>query len=117
MRPRRDSGTIRPLHSLGEGQQRTDSLSAAAQDAERRRGSVELHLREVAQLFDSLDPCPFYERDLDIDAEEYIVASTRELPQQPQVIVVYLDQSSGEAEARSVEKSIHDHFARKLEIG
>ena len=40
---------------------------------------VELHLREIGQLFDSMDPCPFYDRDLDPDAEEYIVASAREL--------------------------------------
>lgn len=91
--------------------------AAATQGAERRSGSIDLHLREVAQLFDSLDPCPFYERDLDADAEEYIVASAQELPQRPQVIVVYLDQSSGEAEeARNLEKAIHEHFARKLEL-
>src|SRR5262249_27871450 len=85
--------------------------AAATQDAERRTGSIDLHLREVAQLFDSLDPCPFYERDLDADAEEYIVASARELPQRPRVIVVYLDRSSGEAdEARNLEKAIHEHF-------
>lgn len=95
----------------------TETIPAAAdtQGAERRSGSIDLHLREVAQLFDSLDPCPFYERDLDADAEEYIVASTRELPQRPQVIVVYLDRSSGEAdEAGNLEKAIHEHFARKL---
>jgi hypothetical protein len=79
--------------------------------------SIDLHLREVAQLFDSLDPCPFYERDLDADAEEYIVASTRELPQRPQVIVIYLDQSSVQAdEARNLEKAIHEHFGRKLAL-
>lgn len=79
--------------------------------------SIDLHLREVAQLFDSLDPCPFYERDLDADAEEYIVASARELPQRPQVIAVYVDRSSGEAdEARNLEKAIHEHFARKVQV-
>lgn len=91
--------------------------AAAKQGAERRSGTIDLHLREVAQLFDSLDPCPFYERDLDVEAEEYIVASARELPQRPQVIVVYLDRSSGEAdEARNLEKAINQHFARKLKL-
>jgi hypothetical protein len=76
-----------------------------------------VHLREVAQLFDSLDPCPFYERDLDGDAEEYIVASARELPQRPRVIVVYVDRSTGQAdEASNLEKAIHQHFARKLQM-
>lgn len=33
---------------------------------------IELRLRELAQLFNSLDPSPFIERDLDSDAEEFI---------------------------------------------
>ena len=95
----------------------TIPAGAAAPGAASRSGGIDLHLREVAQLFDSLDPCPFYERDLDADAEEYIVASARELPQRPRIIVVYLDRSSGEAdEARNVERAIHEHFARKLQL-
>ena len=98
----------------GQRVSRSHAAAAATLGADRRSGSIDLHLREVAQLFDSLDPCPFYERDLDADAEEYIVASTRELPQRPQAIVVYLDGSSREAdEARNLEKAIHEHFARK----
>jgi hypothetical protein len=92
-------------------------FTAATHGAERQSGSIDLHLREVAQLFDSLDPWPFYERDLDADAEEYIVASTRELPQPPQAIVIYLDPSSDESDAaRNLEKAIHEHFARKREL-
>jgi hypothetical protein len=95
----------------------TIAAAAARLGAERQSGSIHLHLREVGQLFDSLDPCPFYTRDLDADADEYIVASARELPQRPQAIVVYLDRSSGEAhEARNLEKAIHEHFARKQEL-
>ncbi|MEQ1438553.1 hypothetical protein AAG565_04250 [Fontimonas sp. SYSU GA230001] len=44
------------------------------------RGTVELRLRNVAQLFNSLDPAPFHERDLDRAAEEFIVGWVRELP-------------------------------------
>ena len=39
----------------------------------------ELRLRELAQLFNSLDPSPFLERDLDADAEEFIVGWASEL--------------------------------------
>lgn len=96
---------------------KTTPAATVTPGAGRRTGSIDLHLREVAQLFDSLDPCPFYERDLDADAEEYIVASARELPQRPQVIVVYVDRSGGEAdEARNLEKAIHEHFARKVHV-
>lgn len=38
-----------------------------------------LQLRELAQLFNSMDPSPFHDRDLDADAEEFIVAWASEL--------------------------------------
>ena len=41
---------------------------------------IELRLSKLDQLFNSLDPSPFLERDLDDDAEEYIVDWARELP-------------------------------------
>ena len=83
-----------------------------------RESVVELHLREVEQLFDSLDPCPFYERDLDANAEEYIVESVREGSQHAiSAIVVYLDQPSAQPdEQRVIEQAIHRHFARKVRL-
>jgi hypothetical protein len=79
---------------------------------------IELHLREIAQLFDSLDPCPFYARDLDADAEEYIVASARELQDVKACsIVVHVDQPSSEpSEQTVVEEAIHRHFERKAQL-
>jgi hypothetical protein len=95
----------------------TTPVAALTQGGERRSGSIDLHLKEVTQLFDSLDACPFYERDLATEAEAYIVDSARELPQRPQLIVVYLDQSScQEDEARKLQTAIHEHFARKQEL-
>lgn len=41
-------------------------------------GGVRLFVGELRQLFDSLDPAPFRERDLDPKAAEYIVDSARE---------------------------------------
>ena len=55
-----------------------------------KAGVIEIRIREMAQLFDSLDPSPFYERDLDPRAEEYIVSWAGELPAEiPLRIVVY----------------------------
>src|SRR5438445_7780416 len=42
--------------------------------------AIRLSLRELAQLFNSMDPSPFVERDLDADAEEYIISWAREVP-------------------------------------
>lgn len=43
-------------------------------------GLIEVHFRELNQLFDSLDHSPFREKDLDPNAEEHIVTSIKELP-------------------------------------
>ena len=41
---------------------------------------IQLRLRELAQLFNSRDPSPFVDRDLDADAEEFIMSWAREHP-------------------------------------
>jgi hypothetical protein len=41
-------------------------------------GLIELRLSNVGQLFNTMDPSPFHERDLDHDAEEFIVGWARE---------------------------------------
>jgi hypothetical protein len=36
--------------------------------------SIKLKLRDMSQLFNSMDPSPFLEKDLDDDAEEFIMS-------------------------------------------
>ena len=49
---------------------------------------IEIRLSRLPQLFNSLDPSPFHERDLDHDAEDYIVGSAEEASrQQPFALV------------------------------
>ena len=38
----------------------------------RKENCIEVNLRDVNQLFNTMDPSPFHERDLDSDAEEFI---------------------------------------------
>ena len=53
--------------------------------------TIELRVNHPQQLFNSFDPSPFYERDLDQDAEEYIVDSADEYPlNRPLRLVIYL---------------------------
>jgi hypothetical protein len=82
------------------------------------RTTIELRLHDIGQLFDSLDPYPFYERDLDPDAEEYIVSSLRELPDRKACSIVVHLEGSGETsdEQRVVESAIHGHFARRATL-
>jgi hypothetical protein len=42
-------------------------------------GRIDVRVGEIRQLFNSMDPSPFGERDLDPKAEAYIVDSAREL--------------------------------------
>lgn len=67
-----------------------------------RRNLIEVRVEKVAQLFHTLDPFPFRERDLDQDVEDYIVGWARELPRnEPISIAVYLSDIEFKAGAGS----------------
>jgi hypothetical protein len=79
--------------------------------------TIEMHLKEVSQLFDTLDHSPFHEKDLDGDAEEYIVERFKDLPaRNPYALVIYVDAPvEGPREQEVVEGAVRVHFARKAE--
>lgn len=57
---------------------------------------IELSLSSADQLFDMRDPAPFLERDLDPDAEEYLLDCLREVPARaPVKILIHCAASSG----------------------
>ncbi|MGB9927657.1 MAG: hypothetical protein ACPK85_04560 [Methanosarcina sp.] len=67
------------------------------------------------QLFDTFDPAPFHEKELDIDAEEYIYNAVEEFPlKKPLEIMIYLppEEVSPEIEAK-VKEAIRNHFSYK----
>ena len=74
---------------------------------------IEMRLRTVMQIFNSLDPSPFHEKDLDPDAEEYIAGIVQDFPlSQPMKIVIHLPCREAECEeAVTLEKAIHNHFS------
>lgn len=81
-------------------------------------GRIELRLRELAQLFDSFDPAPFHEKDLDRDAEEFIVSWAREYPPElPLQFRLHLprDQERLSPE-RTVQEAIAHYFAYRAEL-
>jgi hypothetical protein len=86
-----------------------------AADSDQTRKSrpqqVEISLRDMGQLFNTMDPAPFHEKDLDHDAEEFIVSWTREFPiPEPLVLVVHLRQSPAEGNAeRTITEEIHNY--------
>lgn len=57
---------------------------------------IEIRLAELKQLFNSIDPSPFGEKDLDPKAEEFIVNWAREVPANaPLALLVHLDRPAG----------------------
>jgi hypothetical protein len=54
--------------------------------------TIEVHVTELQQLFNAIDPSPFRERDLDPNAEEFIVGWAREAPRDTDLeLAVYVD--------------------------
>jgi hypothetical protein len=49
---------------------------------------MQIHLRTIEQLFNTLDPSPFHERDLDADAEDFLVGWASELPHRQELHLV-----------------------------
>ena len=47
---------------------------------EKPNNRIEVRLRDLGQLFNTMDPSPFHEKDLDHDAEEFIESWAREFP-------------------------------------
>ena len=74
----------------------SDSIPATAT-------KIEINLSRLTQLFNSLDPSPFRERDLDHDAEDYIVGSAEEAPRQHPLALVITCQptSSGRRDCQT----------------
>ena len=81
------------------------------------QGTIEIQVEEIAQLFDMLDPFPFRERDLDKDAEEYIVSWAREFPRNtPLRILIHLPQDEAEKPAaRDVGSALARYFQYRAE--
>jgi hypothetical protein len=82
-------------------------------------GLIELRLNNVGQLFNTMDPSPFHERDLDHDAEEFIVSWAREHRAQslePLRLRVVLHQPADPAVTTLVEQSISHYFAYRAAV-
>src|ERR1700704_5611254 len=79
---------------------------------------IEIRIEEIAQLFHSLDPFPFREKDLDKDAEEFIVSWARELPtDQPFKIVVHLPEAEASTpEAQELGAALTQYFGYRTRV-
>ncbi|HEV2400275.1 MAG TPA: hypothetical protein VGS27_25280 [Candidatus Sulfotelmatobacter sp.] len=76
---------------------------------------IEVHVGELKQLFNSIDPSPFRNKDLDPDAEEFIVGWAKDLPRDvPLALVVDLDREAGlPDEAAVLRDAVHEFFRQR----
>lgn len=78
---------------------------------------IEIRVAELRQLFNSIDPSPFHERDLDPGAEEFIVGWAKELPRDANLaLVVHVERPAGkvdEDDAGMLRNAVHEFFARR----
>jgi len=71
----------------------------------------------MGQLFNSMDPSPFIEKELDSDAEEFIVSLAHEFPPKAQIrLRIYLNQWPGEDPKELIATAVHNHFAHRAKI-
>jgi hypothetical protein len=77
---------------------------------------IEIKLSSVMQLFNSFDPAPFHEKELDSAAEHYIVDTVSDFPKKtPLKILIYLPPDIATTErAMKIPAAIHNHFQYKM---
>src|SRR5690349_5514816 len=74
-----------------------------------------VHVSELKQLFNSIDPSPFRTRDLDPKAEDFIVSWAKDFGRDEQLaLVVSLDRPAGVTEEAAVLRdAIHEYFRQR----
>lgn len=76
---------------------------------------IELELHSTMQIFNSFDPTPFHEKELDEDAEEYIYNTVGEFPlKKPLQLIIYIPLAEfSEKTERTLKEAIRNHFLYK----
>ena len=79
---------------------------------------IEIRLRAINQLFNSMDPSPFHEKDLDHDAEEFILSWVQEYHRHdPVTLVIHVTEPVDSPGARGeVERAVHNYFAYRAKL-
>jgi hypothetical protein len=77
--------------------------------------TIQVRIHELRQLFNSIDPSPFRERDLDPDCEEFIVSWARELPpDRPLRVEILIEREQPAPDLlAAVEPAVRSHFDRE----
>lgn len=78
---------------------------------------ISLKLRDLNQLFNSMDPSPFLDRDLDHDAEEFIVSWAREAHGSHAFeLVIHVGTAPDPQRAAETEHAVQHYFGARAEL-
>jgi hypothetical protein len=90
----------------------------AADHLSRERALIEVHVGELKQLFNSMDPTPFRARDLDPRAEEFIAGWASELHAEvPLGLVVHVDHGvTSSDEAALLQEAVREFFKQRAVV-
>lgn len=83
-----------------------------------RRGVIRLRIKDATQLFNSLDPDPFIERDLDDDAVEFITSWARELPRDAMLLLLVdvTDPKQAIDHQAVIASAVRNYFAQMAQL-
>jgi hypothetical protein len=83
-----------------------------------RENTIEVNLQDLEQFFNTMDPSPFHQKDLDHDLEEFIVSWATEYPlHEPLRLIVYLQNRPADTDLQNViERAVHNYFAYRTDL-
>lgn len=85
--------------------------------AKSHRHRMEVHLDTLEELFNSMDPSPFYRKDLDADAEKFIVGWAEEYPlNEPVSLLLHLENGNKDEAQAIAKEAVHNHFATQTRL-
>jgi hypothetical protein len=90
-------------------------MSASAEGFPAGCALIEVHVSELKQLFNSLDPTPFRKRDLDPKAEDFIAGWASEIHvDRPLGLLVHVDhENASDDEIATVHDAVREYFSER----
>ncbi|MFM6927575.1 MAG: hypothetical protein ACKOX6_03885 [Bdellovibrio sp.] len=80
--------------------------------------TIEIHVKEASQLFDSKDPAPFHERDLDGSFATYLIASAEEhnTRSKPFRIQIDIDETHSTLTEEKIVAAVQGYFKYQIDL-
>jgi hypothetical protein len=74
---------------------------------------LDIHVEELRQMFNAMDPAPFHRRELDPKAEAFILEWAREAPGAGALAMdVHVDEALMPGDEAMLREAVHQHFAQ-----